>query len=223
MKPLRVKTRMEAPRVLDMMVAWKANISLMWFCTEQRNSAEEPYDMLLSAVSSTKLLSVANLLPACSCSLTLLPPAKKGARACKSPSLMKERQMRPFINNQHQAGSASSISTYATSITPNHPHTFRPFWIVLNEGVFCKRCRPVWIILNERVLSKGCQRRPGRRVYLECSPQVGRRMRLWHSGFRPHCHGVHHLDRLKGVLSMGGLTWAGQRIRVSGIGGLPRN
>jgi hypothetical protein len=63
MKPLRVKTRMEAPRVLDMMVAWKANISLMWFCTEQGDKAEEHSYVLLSGADSAKLRSVAKLLP----------------------------------------------------------------------------------------------------------------------------------------------------------------
>jgi hypothetical protein len=31
MKPVRVKTTVEVPRVLDIIVAWYANISLMWF------------------------------------------------------------------------------------------------------------------------------------------------------------------------------------------------
>lgn len=30
-KPVLVKTTMEVPSVLDIMVAWYANISLMWF------------------------------------------------------------------------------------------------------------------------------------------------------------------------------------------------
>lgn len=81
MKPLRVKTRMEAPKVLDMMVAWKANISLMWFCAEQGNSIEEHAYMLLSGVSSTTALCskiASTLFPACMCTLTLLPPKNNG-------------------------------------------------------------------------------------------------------------------------------------------------
>ena len=36
MKPVLVKTTVEVPRVLDIMVAWYANISLMWFYIEQK-------------------------------------------------------------------------------------------------------------------------------------------------------------------------------------------
>jgi hypothetical protein len=32
MKPVLVKTTIEVPRVFDIMVAWYANISLIWFC-----------------------------------------------------------------------------------------------------------------------------------------------------------------------------------------------
>jgi hypothetical protein len=35
MKPVRVKTTVEVPRVLDIIVAWYANISLMWFYIEE--------------------------------------------------------------------------------------------------------------------------------------------------------------------------------------------
>lgn len=34
MKPDLVKTTIEVPRVLDIIVAWKANISLIWFCIQ---------------------------------------------------------------------------------------------------------------------------------------------------------------------------------------------
>jgi len=36
MKPVLVKTTVEVPRVLDIMVAWYANISLMWFYIESK-------------------------------------------------------------------------------------------------------------------------------------------------------------------------------------------
>lgn len=37
MKPDLVKTTVDVPRVLDIMVAWYANISLMWFYTTKMN------------------------------------------------------------------------------------------------------------------------------------------------------------------------------------------
>jgi len=39
MKPDLVKTTVDVPRVLDIMVAWYANISLMWFCTTKKNKS----------------------------------------------------------------------------------------------------------------------------------------------------------------------------------------
>jgi hypothetical protein len=39
MKPDLVKTTVDVPRGLDIMVAWYANISLMWFYTTKMNKS----------------------------------------------------------------------------------------------------------------------------------------------------------------------------------------
>ena len=61
MKPVLVKTTIEVPRVLDIIVAWNANISLMCFCSEwvfEKNNQIEPKLKLDKLIKSGKLMSM---------------------------------------------------------------------------------------------------------------------------------------------------------------------